>query len=339
MGVGPDGTVHIAWMPDPGPLGNGLFYAKCLKCDGSDWSGRADGTGNRFSKLSGDTIEFAEICVAQNKTVHIVATQLDRFVPPSREQDDQMVHYFSLNNGDNWEPNAWITKPLAFEDLAMKCIADDVHLMMRFKQTYYARYVADGTGKRSWVIQSNLPHAGPNISEINFFNDTNGNLTGYAYASWEYRDPLGVHYTKAFSQETQTLTPEMSFRNRSNGVIAGENSRGQRAVVWADIDGFLHDNDFNGTAWSGDRPFTDTLKPINTGAGLAQAGIYNYSPGHGWQGRILWPVTAIGEYNGAFHIVFRALTEATSNGTTKSGHFHYVKYQPFEPTTDHTQTP
>jgi hypothetical protein len=338
LAVGPDGRVHIVWMPEPSGR-SGMFYTSCLACDGTDWRGRNDGQGNRFSRLTDDLVEFAEICATQSGAVYILATQLDRMNSDGRrEQDDQMVVYPSLNAGENWEPNYYITKPQAYEDLSMQCVGDDVHVMMRFKQTVYARYIPDGTGGRSWVIAPNIPHAGPNTSEINFFVNKDGLLTGYIYSIWEYRDPLGIAYTKLGGAEAATtvLTPELNFRLRVNNLIGGENSRGQRVAVWADFHGYFHYNQFDGNAWTGDQPFTNVITPLSSANGLAQGGIYAYAPGHGWQGRILWPITAMGEYNGAFHLVFRAITESTENGTTKRGRFHYVKYQPFEPTNDHT---
>ena len=328
-----DNRVHMAWLPEPN-LHNGLFYTSCVLCDGTDWRGRDDGSGNRFSKLSDDTIEFIDMCVTQTNVVHLIATSLDHSVPPFREQDDQMVHYMSLNNGANWEPNKTMIRK-AFEDTAMTCVGEDAHALMRFKDMYYARWITDGTGGRSWVFQAGMPHAGPSLSEISMFVNKDSVLTGYTYTSWEYRDPLGVHYTSLVDRTTTTVSAEMNFRLRPNNTLGGENSRGQRVAIWADINQYLHLNTFDGTAWTGDQPFTDSITPLNATNGLARAACYNYSPGHGWQGRILWPVTAIGEYNGSFHVLFRAPTELTESGTTKTGVFHYIKFQPFDPTDDH----
>jgi hypothetical protein len=320
IAVGADGRVHFVWTPEPYDH-NGMFYTSCVACDGSDWRGRP---GESFSRLTDDLVEFFEICVSQSNIVHIAAMQLYRRRPGGGfDETDQMVHYFAPNGGqDPWQAQQIIA--LAFEDLNMTCTGENIDLFMRFRDARWSRYAQDGNGERRWTTQG-IRYKGAGLSEINPLISLQGAMNGYVYSSWGGDGPSQIHYAASPATESFANLVDGSYR-RPNNTVATEGASGERMAFWADNEGRMHWSHHNKQAWGPDTLLQAKVQPM--GANPGAVAVWNYSAGHGWGGRILWPAVTMVEHGGSYHLLYRATVEYTETSTTKTGDFRYVRFQP-----------
>jgi hypothetical protein len=324
IAVGPDNRVHILWAPEPYDH-NGLFYASCVACDGNDWSGGQP--DQRFRRLTDDLVEFFEICVAPSNTVHVAAMQLYRRRETGGfDETDQMVHYFSNDGGKNWGAQQILN--LAFEDLNLRCNGEDVDLIMRFKDLRHSRYVLGSDGARRWSTRG-LQFKGAGLSEMNPFYTPDGTMTGFAYSVWNEDGPFAIYHSVFGPGDSTYQQLSTAGTRRPNNLVADENSSGQRVAVWADNETFLHWSGWNNGAWTPDELLSEKIRALAP-EGLGRLASWQYSPGHGWNGRILWPAMSMAQQDGDFHIVYRTTVEYTEVSTTKLGRFHYVRLQPFD---------
>ncbi len=322
IAVGQDNRVHFAWGPEPYDH-NGTFYSSCMVCDGSDFRGRASGNATT-QQVTDDRTEWVELGVTDSGEIHVAVSQLYRRRQPSEgggafDTKEQMVHYLSNDGGETWQQRT-IVKP-SYTDLSMAVDGETVHLMMRFRSLMYSRFVTNDQGVREWQ-NSPIPTKGYGISEMNPLPNGNG-LAGFVYSSWGTQWPEAIWFdVPGSSAPVQLSTKETSFK--PNNTHAARTEDGKILAMWADSDGYIHYNYFDGTSWTGDLFMGDKVDGISDPR-MARAAIWEYFGAHG---KIIWPVTTMEEHDGAFHLVFRASDLLDQDGLTVAGSLHYVKFVP-----------
>jgi hypothetical protein len=313
LAIDAEQRVHFAWGPEPYDH-NGVFYSNCVRCDGTDFPPAV--------RVTTDFSEWLELGVSASGVVHIVASQL-YYQRPGGGYDtrEQMVHYRSTNKGQSFVSES-ICRP-SYRDLSLKVDGEDVHLLMRFRDLRHARYVDDGSGTRRWQ-NIGVPTRGAGVSEMYPF--TSGpSLSGFVYSAWGQHWPEHVYFSGPGGETVQLSSKDISFK--PNNVQAWQDKQGRRVALWADSDGYLHQNLWNGTTWTGDSRISSKVRGSLDQGGMKRAAIWEWMGKHG---TVIWPVIGMAEHEGNYHVVYRASEVLNKDGLTEVGRFHYVRYRPFD---------